>query len=69
MQSLTRRRFSSSKEAVENLQDDFHGMTIAELPRAEREQAWEEVEQQLRRFEGPNGCELPGELLIGIGTK
>jgi ubiquinone/menaquinone biosynthesis C-methylase UbiE len=65
----THRRFSSSKEAIENLQDDFHGRNIAELPSAEREQAWEEVEQQLRRFEGPNGCELPGELLIGIGTK
>jgi ubiquinone/menaquinone biosynthesis C-methylase UbiE len=65
----THRRFSSSKEAIENLQDDFHGRTIAELPSAEREQAWEEVEQQLRRFEGPNGCELPGELLIGVGTK
>jgi ubiquinone/menaquinone biosynthesis C-methylase UbiE len=65
----THRRFSSSKEAVENLQDDFHGRNIAELPSAEREQAWEEVEQQFRRFEGPNGCELPGELLIGVGTK
>jgi ubiquinone/menaquinone biosynthesis C-methylase UbiE len=65
----THRRFSASKEAVEKLQDDFHGRNIAELPSAEREQAWEEVEQQLRRFEGPNGCELPGELLIGAGTK
>jgi hypothetical protein len=65
----THRRFSSSKEAVENLQDDFHGRSIAELPSSERENAWEEVEQQMRRFEGPNGCELPGELLIGVGTK
>ena len=65
----TYRRFSSSTEAIENLQDDFHGRTITELPDAEREQAWEEVEQQLRRFEGPNGCELTGELLIGVGTK
>jgi len=65
----TYRRFSSSTEAIKNLQDDFHGRTIAELPGAEREQAWEEVQQQLRRFEGPNGCELPGELLIGVGSK
>ncbi len=63
----THRRFSSSTEAIKNLQDDFHGRTIAELPSAEREQAWEEVQQQLRRFEGPNGCELPGELLIESG--
>jgi SAM-dependent methyltransferase len=65
----THRRFSSSTEAIKNLQDDFHGRIIAELPSSEREHAWEEVEQQLRRFEGPNGCELPGELLIGVGTK
>ena len=65
----THRRFSSSTEAIKNLQDDFHGRTIAELPSAEREQAWEEVQQQLRRFEGPDGCELPGELLIGVGPK
>jgi hypothetical protein len=51
------------------LQDDFHGRAITELPSSEREEAWEEVEQRLRRVEGPNGCELPGELLIGIGTK
>jgi hypothetical protein len=65
----TRRRFSSSTEAVKALQDDFHGSAITELPNSEREHAWQEVEQQLRGFEGPNGCELPGELLIGVGTK
>jgi len=27
------------------------------------------VEQEMRPFEGPNGCEVPGELLIGVGTK
>jgi len=41
----------------------------AYLRNAEREQAWTEIEQQLRRFEGPNGCEVPGEVLIGVGTK
>jgi len=51
------------------LKADFHGRSIAELRDDEREQAWEEVEEQLRRFEGANGCELPCELLIGIGTK
>jgi SAM-dependent methyltransferase len=65
----THRHFSSTTEAIRKLHDDFHGRSIIELPETEREQAWEEVEQQLRRFEGPNGCELPGELLIGVGTK
>ena len=63
------RRFSSSVEVIRSLKDQILGQRIAKLPDAEREQAWAEVEQQLRGFEGPNGCELPGELLIGVGTK
>ena len=66
---VTHRRFSSSPEAIQKLQDDFHGRAIIELPDTEHEQAWEEVERQLRRFEGPNGLEVPGELLLGVGTK
>ncbi len=65
----THRRFSSSAEATQKLMDDFHGRAITELPDAEREHAWAEVEQQMRRFEGPNGLELLGEVLIGVGTK
>ena len=38
------------------------------LPEAEREPAWQEVEQALSQFEGPRGVEIPGELLIGVGT-
>jgi len=65
----THRRFSSSAEVLQRLKEDMPGQSIAELPDVDREQAWAEVEQQLRRFEGPNGCEVPGELLIGVGTK
>ena len=65
----TYRRFSSSAEVIRTLKDDWDGHAITELPDAEREEAWAEVEQQIRRFEGPNGCEVPGELLIGVGTK
>jgi SAM-dependent methyltransferase len=34
-----------------------------------REQAWAEITEQFRRYEGPSGCEIPGEVLIGVGTK
>ena len=34
-----------------------------------RGQAWAEIERQLSQLEGPNGVELPGEFLIGVGTK
>ena len=36
---------------------------------AQREQAWAEIERQFNQFEGPNGVEIPGEFLIGVGTK
>ena len=39
------------------------------LNEPERERAWIEIEEQLSRFEGPNGLEVPGEVLIGVGTK
>ena len=42
---------------------------MSRLNEAERELAWAEIEQQLRQFEGPNGFEAPGEVLIGVGTK
>jgi hypothetical protein len=42
---------------------------MAQLGEAERRRAWTEIEQQLSQFEGPNGFEAPGEILIGVGTK
>ena len=39
------------------------------LKEADRERAWAEIEEKFRRFEGPNGFEIPGEALIGVGTK
>ena len=42
---------------------------MAKLSDADRELAWKEIEQQLGQFGGPNGVEVPGEVLIGIGTK
>jgi len=42
---------------------------IEKLGETKREQAWAEVERQLSQLEGPNGVEVPGEFLIGVGTK
>ena len=39
------------------------------LKEADRERAWAEIEEKFKRFEGPNGFEAPGEVLIGVGTK
>jgi hypothetical protein len=34
-----------------------------------REQAWTEIERQFRPLEGTNGIDVPGEFLVGVGTK
>ncbi len=65
----TQRRFPPSTEVIRRLKDENIGQRIAKLPDAERELAWAKIEQQLRHFEGPNGWEFPGEVLIAVGTK
>jgi hypothetical protein len=42
---------------------------MSRLNEADRERAWVEIAEQFKRFEGPNGFEIPGEVLIGVGTK
>ena len=39
------------------------------LPAAEQDAAWEEIEQELRAFEGDAGFEACTELIVGAGTK
>ncbi len=64
------RHFSSTGEMIRRLKETaiLRG-PIEKLGEAEREQAWAEVERELSRLEGPNGVEVPGEFLIGVGTK
>lgn len=42
---------------------------LAGLDPAEREDVWAEVEEALRRFEGPAGFVGPCEMLVGSGTR
>jgi len=65
----TLRRFPSTAEMIRAMKDDVSGQSMARLSEPDRQQIWVEVEQEMRPFEGPNGCEVPGELLIGVGTK
>jgi hypothetical protein len=66
-----RRHFRSTVEAVSAMKDSFPRLQtlLTKLSDADRVLAWSEIEQQLSRFEGPNGFEAPGEWLIGVGTK
>jgi ubiquinone/menaquinone biosynthesis C-methylase UbiE len=67
----TQWRFPSTAEAVRFMKDSYPGLQhlMTQLSETERELAWTEIEQQLSQFEGPNGFEAPGEVLMGIGTK
>jgi hypothetical protein len=42
---------------------------MSRLSDADRELAWSEIENQLQQFDGVNGFESPGEVLVGVGTK
>ena len=65
------RRFPSAADAIRSMQNAAGDLRelMNLLNEAQRERAWIEIEEQLGRFEGPNGLEVPGELLIGVGTK
>ena len=67
----TRRRFASLAEALENRKISCPelGELMVDLSDAEREIAWVEIEQAMGEFEGQNGLEAPGEMLIGVGAK
>jgi hypothetical protein len=61
----------SIAEAIRVLRDSFPRLQalLAQLSDADRERAWKEIEQEFSQFDGPNGCEISGEVLIGVGTK
>ena len=67
----THLHLSSTAECVRFVQDVGGPVVqmIAHLSDAERQEAWNEVEQALCRYEGPSGFEAPCEFLVGVGTK
>lgn len=62
---------ASTSDAISVYKDSYAVLRdlMAKLSDADRELAWKEIEQQLGEFRGPNGVEVPGEVLIGAGTK
>jgi ubiquinone/menaquinone biosynthesis C-methylase UbiE len=64
------RHFSSVAEVIQNLEGAmFLREAMAKLGDAKRELAWTEIEQKLAKLHRPDGIDLPGEMLIGVGTK
>ena len=65
------RRLPSAAAAVENMRKGAGDLKelITQLNEADRERAWNEIAEQFKQFEGSNGFEIPGEVLVGVGTK
>ena len=65
------RRFPSAAAAVGNMRKGAGDLKelMTQLNEADRERACGRIEEKFKRFEGRNGFEIPGEALIGVGTK
>ena len=64
-------RMSSANECVRFERESFGALhqMLAGVNEAERESVWEEIANELRKFEGSEGFEGPCEMLIAVGTK
>lgn len=62
---------SSAAECVRFEQESFGALhqMMAGLSELGREEVWEEIEAELRQFEGPNGFEGPCEMIVAVGVK
>ncbi len=64
-------RMPSAADCVRFERESFGALhqMLAGLDEAGRDAAWQEIEQELRRFEGPDGFAGPCELIVAAGTK
>ena len=64
-------RMSSAAECVAFERESFGALhqMLSGLDDAGREAAWQEIEQELGRFEGPDGFEGPCELIVAAGRR
>lgn len=64
-------RLPSATDCVRFERESFGALhqMLAGLSEEERQDVWDEIERELRQFEGPGGFEGPCELIVGIGVK
>ncbi len=64
-------RLPSAAECVRFERESFGALhqMLSGLPESERGAVWEEIEEELRQFEGPDGFEGPCEMIVGTGVK
>ena len=64
-------RMTRSSECVRFEQESFGALhqMLSGLDDIGKKEAWDEIEQELAKFDGPNGFEGPCEVLVGVGIK
>ncbi len=64
-------RLPSAADCVRFERESFGALhqMLAGLPEEERRDVWDEIERELRQFEGPGGFEGPCELIVGVGVR
>jgi ubiquinone/menaquinone biosynthesis C-methylase UbiE len=66
-----RRKFASLHDAIQTMKSSMAVLQdlMAKLSETDQARAWQQIEQGMSQFAGPNGFDAPGEVLIGVGTK
>jgi hypothetical protein len=64
-------RLASAAECVRFERESFGALQqmLSALPDAEQASAWDEIEQELRAFQGVAGFAAEAELVVGAGVK
>lgn len=64
-------RLANASQCLQFEQESFGALhqMLAGLSDAEKDEAWEEIEQELRQFENGQQFEGPCEMLIAVGTR
>lgn len=64
-------RMASAAEYLRFARESFGALhqTLIGLPEEERASVWDEIEGELRQFEGPDGFTGPCEMIVAAGTK
>lgn len=64
-------RLPSAAACVQFERESFGALhqMLSNLPEEEHAAAWDEIEHELRQFEGPQGFESPTELRVGVGIR
>lgn len=64
-------RLPSAAACVQFERESFGALhqMLSNLPEEEHAAVWDEIEHELRQFEGPQGFESPTELRVGVGIR